>query len=333
MTLPTNYKCLSSGIVGAPQLVLNLLLLHIREVFSDTVGRVLKWFEVGQGLRQGCVLAPILFNIFFTAVLNTAEERLRADPQVEADLVSIRSTTLAVRDGDETPRTSTIWSMLYADDAAIVSRSPASLTRMMTALVEVCGAYGLTVAERKTETMVMRPPHHAQEDLEIVAAGQRYAQTEQFVYLGGTITAEADMTAEIRRRTGAAWSAFRRYANVVYDRPTAIVPMVLKVRMLQAEVREALLYGCSTWTLLTREYGLLRTQHHRLLLRCVGFRKSQRSDHPLSCAANLAMTGCESVETTIRRRRLLFAGLAANNSTASLEPCCGDVRRSRGGVS
>ena len=61
--------------------------------------------------------------------------------------------------------------MLYADDAAIVSRSPASLAKMMTAVVEVCGAYGLTLAK----TMIMRPPHHAQEDLEIVAAGQRYA--------------------------------------------------------------------------------------------------------------------------------------------------------------
>ena len=45
---------------------------------------------------------------------------------------------------------------------------------MMTAMVELCGAYGLTVAERKTETMIMRPLHHAQEGLEIVAAGQRY---------------------------------------------------------------------------------------------------------------------------------------------------------------
>ena len=93
----------------------------------------------------------------------------------------------------------------------------------------------------------MCPSHHAKEDLKIVAIGRRYAQTEQFVYyLGGTITAEANMTAEIRHRTGAAWSAFRRYANVVYDRPPMIVSMALKVRMLQAEVREVLLYGRST---------------------------------------------------------------------------------------
>ena len=102
-------------------------------------GRVSEWFEVGEGLRQGCVLAPILFNIFFTAVLNTAEERLRSDPQVEADLVSTRSTRLAVRDGEETTRTSSIWSMLYADDAVVVSKSPARLAKMMTAVVEVFG--------------------------------------------------------------------------------------------------------------------------------------------------------------------------------------------------
>ena len=127
--------------------------------------------------------------------------------------------------------------MLYADDAAIVSRSLASLVKKMTAVVEVCGAYGLTVTEKKTETMVVSPPHHAQEDLQIVAAGQRYTQTEQFIFPGGTITAEAAMTAEMRRRTGTAWGVFRRHANVVYELPTAILLMALKVRLLQAEVR------------------------------------------------------------------------------------------------
>ena len=36
--------------------------------------------------------------------------------------------------------------MLYADDARIVSRSPAGLARMMTVIVEVFGSFGLTVS-------------------------------------------------------------------------------------------------------------------------------------------------------------------------------------------
>ena len=73
----------------------------------------------------------------------------------------------------------------------------------------------------------MHPLHHAREGLEIVAPGRRYTQTEQFVYLGGTIMAEADMTAEIRRRTGVTWSAFRRYADVIYDQPIVTPSCVL----------------------------------------------------------------------------------------------------------
>ena len=57
---------------------------------------------------QACVrLDGERVSEWFEAVLITAGKRLRAEPQ-EADPVSIRSTPLAVRDGDETLRTSTI---------------------------------------------------------------------------------------------------------------------------------------------------------------------------------------------------------------------------------
>lgn len=36
---------------------------------------VSEWLGVGQGLRQGYILAPMVFNIFFTAALNIVEER------------------------------------------------------------------------------------------------------------------------------------------------------------------------------------------------------------------------------------------------------------------
>lgn len=46
--------------------------------------------------------------------------------------------------------------MLYADNIGIVSRSPAGIARMVTTIVEVFEAFGLTVSDKKTETLVMR---------------------------------------------------------------------------------------------------------------------------------------------------------------------------------
>ena len=45
-------------------------------------GEYSEWFSIGQGLRQGCVLAPLLFNIFFTAVLTVALATFGEDPDV-----------------------------------------------------------------------------------------------------------------------------------------------------------------------------------------------------------------------------------------------------------
>ena len=48
------------------------------------------WFEVEQGLWQGCVSSPLLFITFFTAVLNAVLQRFSEDPAILAELVHLK---------------------------------------------------------------------------------------------------------------------------------------------------------------------------------------------------------------------------------------------------
>ena len=191
-----------------------------------------------------------------------------------------------------------VWGMLYADDACIVSRSPQGLAKMMEVIVEVCRAFGLTVSAKKTETMCMPPPRTTRMMVRIEAAGQIYKQVQSFTYLGGAVTETPDMFVEIARRTGACWARIRRYSRKLYGQPK--VALSLKTRMVKAEAIEPLLYGCSTWTLRQEHYAKLRTVHHRVLFRIIGAQR-KRPDHRMtSYNRALEITGCESIETTLR---------------------------------
>ena len=47
------------------------------------------------------------------------------------------------------------------------------------------------------------------------------------------------------------------------------------------------------------------------LPRCIGWRKRNRTDHPISYLDTLVKTGSENLEAILRKRRILFAGFMA----------------------
>ena len=127
---------------------------------------------------------------------------------------------------------------------------------------------------------------------------------------------DGELTQEINHRSRAAWACIRRFSRELFDRPRA--PWRLKVRQLRAEAMEALLYGCMTWAPRRDHYRLLRRTHHRLLLRVIAYRRERGTCRQLSYAQALKKTGCQSVEATIRQRRLLFAGAVARQAAGHL---------------
>ena len=191
----------------------------------------------------------------------------------------------------------------------------------MGVIVVVCAAFGLTVSEAKTEIMYLRAKGMSAPTVtfSVEAAGQVYNQTNEFVYLGGNVNHNADLSIKVDRRIRNAWCSFRKHTLELYDRPSA--PLELKIRMLRAKVLETMLYGCVTWSPRACHYDTLRQAHHRFLTRCIGWRKHNRADHPISHLDTLIKTGSESIKVTLRWRRILFAGFMARMEDTRVPKC------------
>ena len=223
---------------------------------------------------QGCVLTPLLFNKFFAAATNVASTCIKADKGVMDALVHLRKKREARGRGKATAGESVLavplWGMLYADDAG-VSQSPEQPRKMMKVIVVACAAFRLTVWEAKTEIMCLRAKGMLESTtiFSVKAAGQVYSQTNEFVYLGGNVNHNADLSIEFDRRIRNAWCSSRKYTLELYDRTSA--SLELKIRMLRVEVLETILYGCVTWSPRACLYDTLRRAHHRFLSRCIGW--------------------------------------------------------------
>ena len=103
-------------------------------------------------------------------------------------------------------------------------------------VVVVCVAFSLVVPEADTEIVCLRAqgmPEATAAIFNVEAADQVYIQTNEFVYLRGSVNHNADLSIEVDRCICNAWFSFRKYTLELEDRPGA--PLELKMRTLRTE--------------------------------------------------------------------------------------------------
>ena len=149
-----------------------------------------------------------------------------------------------------------------------------------------------------------------------------------FVYLPGDFNHnDGDLYIKVIGRIRNAWCSFRKYTFKLHDRPSA--PLELKIRMLRAEVLETMLYGCDSWSPRVCHYDTLRRVHHGFLTRCISVGERTIAPTPrLHIVSGYAIkTRSESIEATVRRRRVFFAGFVTRMEDTRLPKCvmCGEL--------
>ena len=161
-------------------------------------GEVSESFRVTNGVKQGCVLAPTLFSIFLSAMLDNAfrdmGDGICIQSRQSADLFSVahfraktKTTRILMRE------------LLFADDSALVAHSAEEMQKIVDAFSNASKKFGLKINIKKTEVLY-QPNSTRTRDEDIMADGNKLNSVMEFTYLGSTISSDGCIDDEIQRR-------------------------------------------------------------------------------------------------------------------------------------
>ena len=124
------------------------------------------WFQIGKGVRQGCILSPCLFNLY--------AEYIRRNAGLEETQAGIK---FAGRN---------INSLRYADDTTLTAEREEKLKSLLMKVKVESEKIGLKLSIQKTKIMASGPITSWQID------GETAETVSDFILLGSKITADGD---------------------------------------------------------------------------------------------------------------------------------------------
>jgi biotin operon repressor len=133
-------------------------------------------FPVQNGLKQGDVLSPLLFNFALEYAIRKVQES-----QVGLKLNGTHQL------------------LAYADDANVLGDNIDTIEENIETLIDASKEVGLEIKVQKTKYMLLSRRQNAGQNQDIKIANRSFENVSQFKYLGTTVTNQNVIQEEIKR--------------------------------------------------------------------------------------------------------------------------------------
>ena len=260
------------------------------------------YFKTPVGVRQGCLLSPVLFNLFLENIMRETLHEFTPS-------ISIGGRPLC--------------NLRFADDIDLIAGSNQELQDLTDRLTSRATAHGMEVSSEKSKVLVNTTDKKAN----IVMNGENLEEVDNFKYLGATITKDGRSTTEVKTRLAMATSSMARLFRIWKSKE---ISFSSKFKLYKSLVLSIALYGCESWTLSAELEKRIQTFEMKCLRRLLGISWQERKTNEFVRATIKKKVGKqEELLSTIKRRKMAWFGHVTRHQTLSKTILQGTVPGSR----
>ena len=200
--------------------------------------KITDYFDCISGVRQGCVLSPLLFSIFLS--------------ELQVELMNCGSKGIDIFADDLG-----VFLLMYADDIVLLSDSVVDLQKKILCLENYCKKWGLTVNMDKTKVVVFKNGGFVKSTEKWYYGNTKISVESCYTYLGVIFSTTLNWAKCVENLSGKALRAMAAIRKL-YFRLQGI-PTATLFRIFDSKVKPILLYGSEIWGL--QRYDAIEQVH------------------------------------------------------------------------
>ena len=182
------------------------------------------WFQVGKGIRQGCILSPCLFNFYAEYTMQNS-----GLDEAQAGIKNYRRN---------------INNLIYADDTTLMTESE-EIKSLLMKVKEESEKVVLNLNIHKTKIMTSGPITSWQID------GETVETVTDSIFLGSKITADDDCSLKSKDAYSLEGKLMTNLDCILKSRD---ITLSTKICLVKAMVFPVVMYGCESWTIKKAEH-------------------------------------------------------------------------------